>query len=551
MMNAPKLQLVPVASAGAADSVSEGAYSASPAEIHSELQRVLRSNQFDASARNRRFLEYVVEETLAGRADRIKAYNIATEVFGRDDSFNPQLDPVVRMEARRLRRSLERFYLVDHGSSSIQIAMPKGSYVATFENRAESGPAAPKLLPDRFTHAPRPYGPSILVAPFEVEGDHHSCASYNDGLVRKIAIGLSRFPEISAIASMPYPVRGSAGAGLSPTSSDLDFILTGNTAVVSTRLTATVTLVNARSGRVVWGETFQQDFEAGGILAARDRIAERIVRALAEECHATLAEDPGIQDADEPHRQAPFESLVRFHQYRCSLRLDMFQTAREQLQETILAHPAFAEAFACLSLVHSDGHRFGFAPADLHRRQAADYARKALELAPKSYRSHHALGIVQWLQGDVSASLESLQTAVALNPHALDTLADLGLHLCLLGEWARGVPLVEDALSGAVQAGLPRLGLALYHLREGHVEQALAEARQIRSPHVTHGLVAQAICLNRLGRSEEAAQAVARGRDVRPSFGTEFLLLFAGGNMPAALAAEIGSVFHDAGRPGA
>ena len=72
-------------------------------DVRSELHRVVESLQFNASERNRRFLEYVVEETLAGRADRIKAYNIATTVFGRDVSFDPQLDPVVRMEARRLR----------------------------------------------------------------------------------------------------------------------------------------------------------------------------------------------------------------------------------------------------------------------------------------------------------------------------------------------------------------------------------------------------------------------------------------------------------------
>ena len=75
------------------------------ADIRAELHRVLASPQFEASERNRRFLAYVIEEALAGRAARIKAYNIATDVFGRDASFDPQLDPVVRMEARRLRQS--------------------------------------------------------------------------------------------------------------------------------------------------------------------------------------------------------------------------------------------------------------------------------------------------------------------------------------------------------------------------------------------------------------------------------------------------------------
>ena len=83
----------------------------------------------------------MVEETLAGRGGRIKAYNIATEVFGRDVNFDPQLDPVVRMEARRLRRSLERFYLTEGKNSSIRIAMPKGGYVPEFHNAALWSPA--------------------------------------------------------------------------------------------------------------------------------------------------------------------------------------------------------------------------------------------------------------------------------------------------------------------------------------------------------------------------------------------------------------------------
>jgi len=125
--------IVPIGTAGFSNEDSE-TMTCSPAAAREELQRILSSSQFDASERNRRFLVYVVEETLAGRGERIKAYSIATIVFGRDDSFDPQLDPVVRMEARRLRRSLERFYLVEGEGHAVRIAMPKGSYKARFEN---------------------------------------------------------------------------------------------------------------------------------------------------------------------------------------------------------------------------------------------------------------------------------------------------------------------------------------------------------------------------------------------------------------------------------
>ena len=108
-MSAAKLRLIATSSREAGTAPTTGAVdpeTCSADDARAALRHVLQSLQFEASERNRRFLEYVVEETLAGRAERIKAYSIATVVFGRDANFDPQLDPVVRMEARRLRRSL-------------------------------------------------------------------------------------------------------------------------------------------------------------------------------------------------------------------------------------------------------------------------------------------------------------------------------------------------------------------------------------------------------------------------------------------------------------
>ncbi|ATA95227.1 hypothetical protein CN071_21950 [Sinorhizobium meliloti] len=68
------------------------------AEVLARLDRIRFSTEFDAPGRARQFLAYVVRETTAGRADRIRAYSIATEVFGRDSSFDAQTDAAVRIE---------------------------------------------------------------------------------------------------------------------------------------------------------------------------------------------------------------------------------------------------------------------------------------------------------------------------------------------------------------------------------------------------------------------------------------------------------------------
>ena len=101
--------------------------------ILAQLGHILASRGFDASRRNRAFLRFIVEESLAGHADRIKAYTIATGVLGRDEAFDPQSDPIVRIEASRLRRSLERYYLLAGQDDPIRIDIPKWGYVPSFQ----------------------------------------------------------------------------------------------------------------------------------------------------------------------------------------------------------------------------------------------------------------------------------------------------------------------------------------------------------------------------------------------------------------------------------
>ena len=104
--------------------------------------RVLDSPEFVVPDRARRFLSYVVEEALCGRADRIKAFSIATHVLGRDSSFDGSTDPVVRIEAGRVRRALEHYYLTAGADDPVVITIPKGGYVPSFTRRQESGEVA-------------------------------------------------------------------------------------------------------------------------------------------------------------------------------------------------------------------------------------------------------------------------------------------------------------------------------------------------------------------------------------------------------------------------
>jgi hypothetical protein len=101
-------------------------------EIRAALDRIAVSEAFCACPQLVAFLRYVVEATLRGGQDRIKGYTIAVEALGRGDDFNPQDDPIVRVEAMRLRRALQRYYANGGRDDAVQIVLPVGSYVPVF-----------------------------------------------------------------------------------------------------------------------------------------------------------------------------------------------------------------------------------------------------------------------------------------------------------------------------------------------------------------------------------------------------------------------------------
>jgi hypothetical protein len=104
-------------------------------DVRCELDRILSSPEFRNAERLTRLLRHVVERTLEGAADRLKESLLGIEVFDRND-FDPRIDPIVRVEASRLRKRLEDFYRRSGCPSGIAIALPKGTYAASFERPA-------------------------------------------------------------------------------------------------------------------------------------------------------------------------------------------------------------------------------------------------------------------------------------------------------------------------------------------------------------------------------------------------------------------------------
>lgn len=481
--------------------------------VRAELARVLASPHFDASERNRAFLSFVVEESLLGHTERIKAYTIATEVFGRDTTFDPQLDSIVRIEAGRLRRSLEHYYLTDGRASRVRIDIPRGGYVPVF---AISELAA---LPPAVVGPPR-----VMVAAFDEEGDQSAFPTFTRGFTRSLIIALTRFGGLRVFG---------AETGLRHTSDILpvaapselaaDYVVTGQTSLLPDRFEVDVLFVEAASGRAVWGETFERQLQPCEIIALRNEVANRVAQALAQPYGVIQSDRARDADGSAPEALGSYAAVLLFYAYWRTFDRTMIEAVRVGLERAVAREPEYAEALACLSLVYSNAFRFrhpilGVDLDPLDRAQ--ELASSAVRLAVNFSWARYALGIARWFAGDAEGGLAELGVAHALNPNDATIMGDLGQRFAMLAQWDKAVPLLEESYRiNPSQPGTYRVGLCLYHYSQGRFAEALAEARRINAPSVLYGHVCVAAAAAQLGRGDEAADAVAAIRALEPDYG--------------------------------
>ena len=156
---------------------------ATPDDARRQLQRLTSSAVFTSSGRLRRFLEFVVERTLAGEGERLKEYVIGIEVFERNADYDPRLDSIVRVEAARLRSKLAEYYAGEGRADPIVLSLPKGGYAPVI-SLVEPTPAAP--TPVAAAVAPMPEG-----APRRASRRIWSLAAAAAVLVVAIAVGVT------------------------------------------------------------------------------------------------------------------------------------------------------------------------------------------------------------------------------------------------------------------------------------------------------------------------------------------------------------------------
>ena len=131
-----------------------------PESILAELERISQSNSFRKAERCLRLLRYIVQTSLDGRSHELKEYTLGVNVFERPQTYDPRADPVVRLEARRLRLKLAEYYQHEGSDDPLVIDLPKGAYVPEFRFRSPVPPVLVQEAAPRPASLPNPPGPS-------------------------------------------------------------------------------------------------------------------------------------------------------------------------------------------------------------------------------------------------------------------------------------------------------------------------------------------------------------------------------------------------------
>jgi adenylate cyclase len=471
-----------------------------------QLERILASHDFDASPRSRAFFSFIVEETLAGRQEQLTQSVIATRVFARRDDFDPTVDPIVRIQAGRLRRSLERYYLLAGASDPVRIELPRGTYVPLVREarpRAERdgvGAAGPITLDAEGW-------PSVVMSPFDSDDDPE-LATASARLKEELCVEMGHYGDVRVVLLHDLDQIGSSRG---------DFALSGRLTRDASGLRIHARLLDGRSANQVWAEEFRGPLGSTPTFYAETgrRIAARVASeqgVVAQRLWADLRQHP----LDE---LTPYGAILRSYQFFFSRDIAEFGPAREALEKVVGERPECALAWVQLARLYSANYSFEIVRDGTTIDDAIAAAQTAVRLDPESQRARVALSGAFLVKGELAAGRSEAEKALELNPDSFVYLEWIGWLLALLGDWDRGIGLIRRSMERNPNY-IPVAAHALWadHLRRGEIEAAYQTALLFRDATFFWRALMRACCLGHLGRAAEAKHELAELRQRKPDF---------------------------------
>ena len=481
--------------------------------IRRQLRRMLESSAFKATRAQRAFLEFVVEKALAGESEEIKGYTVATRVFGRREDFDQATDPIVSIQANKLRRALEHYYLVAGKKDPIRIDIPKGAYIPSFTE--QSGvPAAPSLgSGGRITPWVDGDWPAVVIRPFQNLTDDPDLEYMAIGLATELAMEINRFQDIRVL------VRGPEGHGRREVDTGARFAIDGSIRKDPAAIKVAVQLIDLASNIQMWGDMYTSDLEASRIMAFQERVARMITAKVCGEL-GIIARAMSIESRNVPPSDLKtYEAMLRYYAFIADFTAESFSKAFEALKLAGVREPEKGIVWSMLARLYITNHALELFDVKTPVEEAVAYAEEGVRLDPANQRVRLIMAYTMLLKNDLTYGLAEAERAFALNPKSLILMPHLGYLLTLLGDWERGPELIRRTIEfNPYYDVVVHYALWIDWIRRGDAEKAYAETLHFRTPLLFWDPLIKAASLGLLGRIDEGRREAENLLKLKPDF---------------------------------
>jgi adenylate cyclase len=483
--------------------------------VQQQVNRILTSSEFKATDVQKSFLKFVVETVLAGRSQEIKGYTVATQVFGRGEDFNQATDPIVSIQANKLRRALERYYLVAGQNDPVRIDIPKGTYVPIFKNNSDVSSKKPYINSRKTEPARTSVWPTIVVQSFENLTGDRDLEYMAIGIATEIALEITRYQEIRVLQQTP--------GGTQRRASDIGarFVLCGSIKPDVNGLKVIVNLVDGLAGMHIWGDSYRTDLDPAALISFEEHIASTVVSKISCEdgiiTKTLFAESKRVPPAELTTHQA----ILRFYRFLNDFSPETFLGTFEALQQACTKEPECGLAWSMLARLYSINYSLELFDVETPLEKAASFAERGVKLDPANQRVRMIMAFILLFKNELAAGLAEVDRALQLNPNSLISLENIGYLMTLFGDWQRGPALINQAIEQNPYYNITvHYALWVDWVRQGRYEQAYEETLHFNKPLLFWDPLLKAASLGLLGRLEEGVQA---GKDLlkcKPDFST-------------------------------
>lgn len=275
-------------------------------EVRAQLEKILASQELGGSDQLKRLLRLVVDRTLDGKPELLKEYNLGLEVFQRPPDYDPKVDPIVRVQARRLRSKLEEYYAKAGGSDPVVIEIPKGAYVPAFHVRdpaAVPDPPPPRrvgrrvwlaaggfgalsalvaVLRFRSPSVPNPLGVSrsVAILPLQLYTGDPSRRYVADQVTEVLTTELARSRDLRVLSRTTASRYRDSRASLPEIASALGvrWVVEGGVGLEGTHAYLKLRAVDSTSDRKIWADVL--DCELKDLVSVTTAAANRMAAAI-------------------------------------------------------------------------------------------------------------------------------------------------------------------------------------------------------------------------------------------------------------------------------